>query len=374
MVVIDTRGEGGGAAEGYRRLVGDPGIVAVLGPMLSWEVAAVRDEAALAGLSVIAFSQKEFPPGAPVFRFSMSKEDQAGTLAAYAVTELGLRRWAILHPEDNYGQDLAILFRDRVESLGGEVRAVVGYDPEKTDFQENVQRLQSRIGVWHSTGRKTPKGEEEKELEVLVDGVFLPDSAKRIALLAPHLAFFDIRNVQLLGASAWNDGEVLLEALPYVNGSVFVDGFFLYSFRPEVRGFVNAYRDAYGSNPGILEAYGYDAARLLLTEIRSGAGDRQRMAAHLRFPRLVTGATGWALRRADVSVEKSLFLLRVTDGTIREIERAAPEAPAFRIPEEEAAPQGQGEPWRRPEFDSRSESGLAPGTLGVPILRPEDSP
>ena len=374
LVVLDTKGEGGGAAEAYRRLAGDPGIVAVLGPMLSWETAAVRDEAGAAGLAAVSFSQRDVPPGPPLFRFSMSKEDQADTLASHAVQTLGLRRWAILHPEDNYGQDLALLFRDRVESLGGEVRAVVGYDPAATDFQIPVQRLQSRIGIWHPTGRTKSDGTEEKELELLVDGVFLPDSAERIALLAPHLAFFDIRGVQLLGTSAWNDRETLLQGLPYVNGSIFVDGFFLYSFRPEVRVFVNGYRDAYGSDPGILEAYGYDAARLVLTEIESGATARERMVAHMRFPRLFSGATGWSLRRVDGSLQKSLFLLRVNDGTVREIEQAAPEAPAFRLPTDDAGETGEERSWQRPEFDSRSSPEPAPGMLGVPILRPGESP
>ncbi|MGH7859027.1 MAG: penicillin-binding protein activator, partial [Candidatus Binatia bacterium] len=367
-VVHDTRGDAGEAANGYRRLAADPGIVAVLGPMLSWEAAAVRNETTIAGLPAVSFSQRAFPPGPPFYRFSMSKEDQVVALAGYLVSELGLARWAILHPDDAFGSDMSLLFRDRVESLGGRVAAVVSYEPRQTDFQKEVQQLQARIGVRH---------EKEGPLELFVDGIFLPDSVERVQLLAPTLAFFDIRGVTLAGTHGWNDGAKLLQALPYVDGSIFVDGFFLYSFFPPVRSFVNAFRDAYGSDPGILEAYGYDAAMLLLEEIDAGAVERRRMIEHMHRPRLRAGATGWTTRTATGELQKQLFLLTVKEGTIREIERAQPPEPppvarpVLPVPAVPTRKPGTGY-WKRPEFDSR-----APGTLGepppVPILPPQSA-
>jgi len=153
---------------------------------------------------------------------------------------------------------------------------------------------------------------------------------------------------------------------------VFVDGFFLYSFQPEVRAFVNAFRDAYGANPGVLEAYGYDAARLVLGDVQSGAIDREWMLERMRMPGVVKGATGWTVRRADGSLEKQLFLLTMRDGTVHEIERAAP---AF----SEAVPAARGLPpsaprpgtWRPPDWDSRNPVVRDGREREVPILRPE---
>ncbi|MGH7820800.1 MAG: penicillin-binding protein activator, partial [Candidatus Binatia bacterium] len=329
--------------------------------MLSWEAAAVRNETATAGLPAVSFSQRAFPPGAPFYRFSMSKEDQVQTLASHLVTGLGLRRWAILYPEDAFGRDVSILFRDRVETLGGRIAALVSYEPRQNDFQREVQQLQARIGV---------RATEEEPLELLVDGIFLPDSAERVLLLAPTLAFFDIHGAQLAGTHGWNDSQTLLQALPYVDGAVFVDGFFLYSFFPPVRSFVNAYRDAYGSDPGILEAYGYDAAMLLLEEMNAGAVERRRMIEHMHRPRLRAGATGWTTRTASGDFQKELFLMSVTEGTVREIERPQPPepptlaAPVLPLPVVPTRKPGTGY-WRRPEWDSR-----APGTLGQPPPAP----
>ncbi len=123
------------------------------------------------------------------------------------------------------------------------------------------------------------------------DGVFLPDAADRLNLLISYLTFVDIRGVLLLGASGWDRPQELLAVGPPVNGGVFVDGFFLYSFRPEVRAFVDAYRDAYHADPGTLEAYGYDAAMLLREFIAAGAVTRQMMLAEFRRPFSRHGAT-----------------------------------------------------------------------------------
>jgi ABC-type branched-subunit amino acid transport system substrate-binding protein len=317
LAIVDTRGEAGAAAEGYRQLAADPGVAAVLGPMMSWEAAAVRDETAAVGLAVLSFAPRSPAAGAPFFRFSMGREDQVEALVEYALGGLRLSRWAVLYPRDSFGSDTSLLFRERVESLGGRVVAAVGYDPQKTDFQADVELLRSRIGTWQGEG-------SERRLELSVDGIFLPDSAERVVLLASHLAFFDLRGLQLLGTEGWNDSTKLLQGLPYVEGAVFVAGFFLYSFRPEVRAFVTEYRDAFGSDPGVLEAYGYDAARLVRSELEGGATDRRAMAARMRTPRRFLGATGWSERRPDGTFRKGLFLLTVKDGVIQEVEQPAP--------------------------------------------------
>lgn len=317
-VVLDTRGDANEAAAAFQKLTADPGIIAVLGPMLAWEIDAVRPYRTSVDLSAVTFSQRMLPAGDSWFRFSMTREDQARVLARYAIVERSLMRWAILHPDDSYGRDLAVLFRQQIETLGGRVLADIAYEPGKIDFQSDVQRLRSRIGLVE--GEPPP-----------IDGVFLPDSADRVVLLAPHLAFADIKGVQLLGASGWNRPEILKKALSYLENAVFVDGFFLYSFLPEVRSFVDAYRDVYRADPGVLEAYGFDAASLVRDAIRGGATDRESLRERLRQPQIRTGATGRTIFIGDGRIEKSLFLLKVEEGTVREVE--ASEVPVL-VPEE----------------------------------------
>ena len=285
-VILDSGGEPAQAASAYQKLATDSGITAVLGPMLSPEVDAVAPSAQSYGLVTITFSQRPVAGGGPLFRFALTKEDQAQTLAQYAVGENGLRRWATLHPEDAYGREIAAQFRIAVESRGGRVVADVGYDPAKNDLQNEAKRLQSRIGFVEN---QPPR----------IDGVFLPDSAERLPMIVSYLTFIDLHGVQLLGASGWDRPQELLAAGSSIEGGVFVDGFFVYSFRPEVRAFVDAYRDAYHADPGTLEAYGYDAAMLLRDVLARDVRDRRGVFAELHRPFSRRGATAETVVTAD---------------------------------------------------------------------------
>ncbi len=335
-IVVDTHGSAAEAAKGYQRLAMDPGVVAILGPMLTAELDAVRTYAPGFGLPVVSFSQQ--PASLPILRFTMTKEDSVRTLTSYVGGEQGLRRFAALYPDDAYGREVAGLFRSMVEAQGGRVVAQVAYDPAKTDLQLEARRLQARLGIIEG---------EPPPATPPVDAVFVPESAERLALIAPYLPFVGIRGVELLGLSGWGRPKALLRAAEYLNGGVFVDGFFLYSFLPEVKSFVDAFRDAYGSDPATLAAYGYDAAGLLRDLVlEGGVRDRQQMLRELSAPQSRPGATGTTTIRGG-QVEKTLFVLTIQDGTIREVERAAL-APSSgqRAPRPER--------FRPPEFDSRT--------------------
>lgn len=369
-LVHDTRGDAGEAGRAYRAFAADPNVIAVLGPMLAWELDAVKPAAVESRMPTISFSQREVPSGGPIFRFSMTRGDQAAVLAEYVVTERGLERFAILYPEDSYGNELADAFRTEVSRRGGTVVASSSYDRSKVDLQAEVGRLRSRLGIPETVpvGYSAP-----------IDAVFIPDSADKVAVVAPFLPYLDIRGVQLLGANGWNQPEALARGMPHVDGSLFVDGFYAYSFLPETRAFVDAYRDAHGSDPGILEAFGYDAAKLVRDLYSAGAGSRESQLRSLLMPRAIRGATGTARFAGGGRVDRSLFVLRFSEGAVREVERAslAPVSPAGETqPSGAAIPSGgsgaigppsapwelptprPGVRWLRPEYDSRT----APGT------------
>jgi ABC-type branched-subunit amino acid transport system substrate-binding protein len=324
-VILDSGGEPAQAASAYQQLATDAGISSVLGPMLSPEVDAVGPAAQGYGLVTLTFSQRPVPGGGPLFRFALTKEDQAHSLAQYAVEEKGLRRWATLHPEDAYGKEIAAQFRIAVESRGGRVVADVGYDPAKNDLQTEARRLQSRIGFVEN---EPPR----------IDGVFLPDSADRLPMLVSYLMFIDLDGVQLLGASGWDRPQELLAAGPSVEGGVFVDGFFVYSFRPEVRAFVDAYRDAYHADPGTLEAYGYDAAMMLRDILARGAANRHEVLAEMHRPFSRRGATGETVVTPDGRIEKGLFVLKIEGGTVHELDSDATGAAVGNAPVVPVAP------------------------------------
>ena len=53
------------------------------------------------------------------------------------------------------------------------------------------------------------------------DAVFIPDTHQAAGLIAPHLAFHEVRGVTLLGPSAWNHPGLLELGGRHVEGAVF---------------------------------------------------------------------------------------------------------------------------------------------------------
>ncbi|MDO9080144.1 MAG: ABC transporter substrate-binding protein, partial [Desulfuromonadales bacterium] len=149
------------------------------------------------------------------------------------------------------------------------------------------------------------------------DVLFIPDVGERVALIASYLAYYGVENIQLLGTSAWNAPELLEHAARYVDGAVFTVGFYAGSDQPRVRDFVARYNERYGEEPSILEAQGYDLARLLIAlleggTIRSRSELRSALAQVKNFPAI---SGDLAFDPLGDGLKKPL-LLRITNGAV----------------------------------------------------------
>jgi len=153
---------------------------------------------------------------------------------------------------------------------------------------------------------------EKRDLQA----VFVPDTTTGVARFAEFLES-TMPDVTLLGVSGW-EGLAADGAMPGVYGVVFADRFFAGSTRPATRDFVARFEAQYGSRPGALEAESFDAATLARAALEAGARSR---GAFVRALRSVPGdrtASG-AYNITAGGVDRSLFLLQVADGIVREV-------------------------------------------------------
>jgi ABC-type branched-subunit amino acid transport system substrate-binding protein len=373
IAVRDTRGEPDGAAQAIEELVAGEGAIAVLGGVANAE--APRAAAAAQELEVpfVSLSKVEgvTDAGPYVFRLMLTASAQARALAAFAFEKRGMRRFAIMWPGIPYGQELANAFWDEVDARGGEMRGAEPYDYDRTTFSPLVKDLVGKLYLderldYIGSQREIAKEEKDpyrrrKALEKLrkdlapvvdFDALFIPDFAKNLALIAPALAVEDVvtttcdptelerirkstgreglKPVQLLGANGWDDPSLVEKAGRYVTCSIFVDGFFPGSDRPETKRFVEAYAKKYGTPPSILEASAYDAVRMVRQALeRDASPSRASLRDALAGVKGFKGATG------DISFDerrepsKALFLLTIDKEGLRELrpsELAAPGA------------------------------------------------
>ncbi len=342
---------------------------AILGPMATSESAAARAQAR--GIPMMVFTQREgiADIGPYIFRNFITPQMQVHSLVSYAVQHLGIKRFAILYPAENYGRRYMNLFWDQVIENGGVVNGVEAYDPDGTDFAKPIKKLggigydvprdlstdgirglrlpysglSDAFGLDHRQGietpverlsgiplgrealdnltRRAPDNEDQWHPIVDFDALFIPDAPKKAALVIPQLAYYDIRDVVLLGTNLWNAQSLLDEAGEYMQGAIVVDGFFAQSQSERVKAFVDAFRQTYGRTPGIIEAAAYDCAVMVLQALRQAATDSRRdvkkdLLEITAFPG-VTGFTGFA---ANGEAEKSLELLRIRHGHFEEVQ------------------------------------------------------
>ncbi|HEY0839275.1 MAG TPA: penicillin-binding protein activator, partial [Vulgatibacter sp.] len=302
LVIRDTKGEPTDAAALVERLVFEDHVMAILGGVLVTEAQAAAAKADELGIPFVTFSRaEEIVPGSEwIFRNMLTYRDMAEGLASFTIDARGLKRFAILHPDISYGTELRDLFDEAVTRKGGELRGVQEYADKSTTFSEPIRKLVGKENVQDraeyqrklaeiraqnldARRRRNAIEKARNSVPPLIDfdAIFIPDQWRTIALVAPALAFEDVitswcdaadvdrtrrttgqnvKPVMLLGANLWNHPELPTRAGKYVNCSVFVDGFWAGSQRPETALFVEAFNQAKGRNPGLLEAYGFEAA------------------------------------------------------------------------------------------------------------------
>ncbi len=346
LLIRDTQGNPAVAASHLRELAAVQELVGVVGPLTAEEGFACAREAETLGLPMIALTQKEEVArvGNFVFQNGLTLGQQVDTLVDHVMGRLGVSRFAVLYPNDPYGLLARDRFQRKVAETGGVVEAAVPYGERETDFQDEIKRLVGEA-YWRSLQeseqrkgvRQTLEEDDEPEETPLspADGpaaavapptglpfeaLFIPDEYRRVSLIAPHLALFDLSGVLLLGTNAWHSNRLVESAGDYVKGSLFVDGFFEGSPMPFVRDFVEEFRRNFGRDPGLLEAEALDSLRMLEAAFDQAAqktrrGVRDALAALENYP----GLSGTTSFDADGCARKHLHILTVSDNRIEEV-------------------------------------------------------
>ena len=330
IVVKDTEGNTGKTIQAMQELNQEQ-VAAILGPIVNSEIAA--REAQKMGIPIITFTQKDNIPeiGDKVFRNFITPKMQVQAIASFAVETLGVNRFAILYPDETYGTTFMNLFWDELIQLGGKVVGVESYSPKSTDFTDSIKKL---IGLYYefpedlkpvlaSTGGGNDAGQsgnaadekaEDQEPQPIIDfeAIFIPDSPGKTGLIVPQLAYFDIKDVYLLGTNLWHSDALIKIADQYVQGAIMPDGYFGESDSPVVQRFAADFEETFQEKPDYIEAVVFDSAMMLFhavsrPHIRYRTEIRDELLALDNFP----GVTGPTRFDENGEVIKKLHLLRI---------------------------------------------------------------
>jgi len=326
LIIKDSMGDPAEASKAVKELVAHDRVIAIIGPLIS----SVAEKAAVTaqekGVPMMTLSKKAGIPetGDYIFRNFLTNLHQTRTLARHAVKELGIRRFAILYPKDSYGEELMHLFWNDVTMLGGEIVGIEGYNSGQYDFGAEIKKL---VGMNDVDKKEEEEKPESDRLWPVVDfeAIFIPDGYEKAGLMSSQLVYYDVEGVQLLGTNSWHSTKLIDIGTEYVNGAIFVSGFYKDSNRESTKQFTKAFEESFSETPGIMEAMSYDATRMITDAIRSGkAKSRVEMRDALYLTQGFNGATGETSVTETGDVEKKLFILTVKHGEI--VELLKPEA------------------------------------------------
>jgi len=348
IIIIDTQASSDRAVEGVRTLH-QKNVAGIIGPLLA--VNEAGEEAQKLQIPMIALTQKsEFPfKGDYLFANFITPEMQVQTLGAYLFQDLGIKKVAILYPNEKYGKKYMELFWDVVDEFGGEVVGVEPYDGKETDFTESIQKLTGRFfpipdhlkpepvdaenkedlsedqqmdSVQNDAQEQTRKKEKEEKIQIDFQALFIPDSPSKANLILPQLAFNDATGMYIVGTNLWHDKSLLEGAKGYNKQAILTDGFFDGSRNYATAQFTKTFELLFHSKPNFLEAIAYDTASILfLTAMDETIDSRQMLKQTLQGGKSFDGVTGNTIFDKDGTAHRELFLMTIKKGKFVEISR-----------------------------------------------------
>ncbi len=296
LVIRDSRGDPNTAAKMVEDLVKNHQVSVIIGPMLSSCALAAAKKAQELGVPIIVMSQQPqvTQVGKDVFRHFLSGQVVVKALLDYAMGRLRMTRFAILYPDNAYGRNMMKVFWEEVKRRGGQVRAAEKYNVNQSDFGNVIRRLKSGGGT---------------DFQAL----FIPDILNRVALIGPQLTYYGVENVRIMGTNLLATPDVSTRAGRSLEGTIIVGGFNPKSEDPAIKSFAEQYERSFGRAPGVLEAYGYDTARIVRQVLTRPPAPRSRQEVINRLLGLkdFPGITGTTSFDAQGEAVKQLPLLTI---------------------------------------------------------------
>lgn len=283
-------------------------VVAIIGPIKGSSVDAASARAENLGVPLISLSTNAElrTSGRFTFHIRHSPDARARILAQRALS-VGVKTFAVLAPDSDYGRGTSKAFVDEVTKAGGRIVNTITYPPETKSFTSQASKLKDG---W--------------------EGIFVADEAARLSLIAPALAaagnvpkplpfpkkkLIAGRPVLLLSLAEGLDAQFLADAGRHATGAFLAPGFYPDAADPTAKPFIDRFVAAYSRQPTATEAYAFDAASLAAAAAPSG---RAGVAATLAKGQLagVTGAIRFDAdhRRADPGVVYTV--VEETGGTL----------------------------------------------------------
>lgn len=294
LAVVDSESQPLIAKQAVQQLIMEDHVIAIVGSLMSRTAHVVASTAQKFLVPNISLSQKDdiTQIGDYVFQNALTSQMQIEFLVETAMSLRGLRRFAVLYPNDQYGTQYTNLFWNAVLARGGQIVAAQSYTRDETDFRQQVQRL---AGIFYKEDRKSEFEEKLKEWKekhphsrrgppqnllqplIFFEALFIPDQVKVLGQIAPMLNYNDIENTTLLGTNLWNMPSLSERVGQFLKKPIFVDSFMASDDLFVTSQFYKDYVKTFAQKPHILEMQAFDTGLMLKRILQKGVKTREKM-------------------------------------------------------------------------------------------------
>jgi branched-chain amino acid transport system substrate-binding protein len=244
LIVEDDQGLPQPAVSALQKLIDQDHVEVVIGGAFSTPALAmlpICDRRHVVLFSPTASSPQLSKPNDYFFRNWPSDTFEGDSMAQYAVKRLGLKTFAILYSNSDYGLGLREVFKKKVEEVGGTVVAEDGFTEGTTDFRAQVTKIK----------------------EASPQAMYMVGWYKEFAAILKQVHQLGLK-VQILSCVTFNKPELLELAGEAAEGAIFTQPTYdPANNQDNVKRFVDSYAKRYGTAPGVYATHGYDAIRLL---------------------------------------------------------------------------------------------------------------
>ncbi len=340
LAIVDSEGNPDLARKGVEKLVQEDNVVAVVGSLLSKTANAVADESQVLNVPNLALSQKSGLTGIGenIFRFGMTSEMQVRYLVKRCMKDLGMRRFAIIYPNDKFGVEYANLFWDEVVARGGEIRAAQSYDPDENDFSGPVQRLvgtfyleerqeeakwasKQRADRMRGTSQRARSDDDVLTPVMDFDAIFIADGIKALGQISAMLAFNGVKGTKLIGPNLWNNDAIIKRVANSANQIIFVDGAPVSAKGTQAQHFIKQYQANFNETPGAFEVQGYETGLLLSRVLSENVRTREEFREKLKSLTPVSGLVGPITIGEGREFSKPLYLYSIDSNQIKSLNK-----------------------------------------------------
>ncbi|MGB9903180.1 MAG: ABC transporter substrate-binding protein [Desulfotomaculales bacterium] len=306
-VIADDRNDATEAVNVANKLISQDKVKAIIGSVTSKctipiskvandnKVVLVTPTATNPKVTVDEGKRKEY-----IFRACFIDPFQGTVAAKFALEKLKLKTAAVLYDQGNdYTIGLANYFKDAFEKGGGKVLAFEAYSQGDTDFSAVLTKIAG----------------------LNPDILYLPDYYQKVSLIGKQARGKGIKAV-FMGGDGWDSKDLDFAAM---DGGYFTNHYSADDPRPEVKTWVQQYKDKYHETPDALATLAYDATKLLLNAIKTAnSDDPAKIKDAMQATKDFSTVSGKVTFDKDGNPVKAAAILQIKDGKQVYVDTVAP--------------------------------------------------